>query len=174
MYKICPSCGAKNPINEILCVNCMADISFVNVVSKDINNISTNENLIHKEIETQNQNSNINKEKNKMELVLVESKELKIEIINNAIIGRYHLGKEIFEKLPNPNLISREHANIFFKNNKWYIRDLNSTNGTYLLNKNNEMDDKMNEIKLEPYKDYEISTGMILNIAKIVNFYIEI
>jgi len=171
MYKICPSCRTKNPIDEILCINCMADISSVSIVSKDID---TTENLTDKKIETQNQNFNINQEKNKLELVLVENKELKIEIVNNGIIGRYHLGKEIFQKLPNPKIISREHANIFFRDNKWYIRDLNSTNGTYLLSKNQSTGDNVNEIKLEPYKDYEISKGMILNIAKLINFYIEI
>jgi hypothetical protein len=112
MYKICPSCRTKNPINEMLCINCMADISSVSIVSKDID---TTENLTDNKIETQNQNFNINQEKNKLELVLVENKELKIEIINNAIIGRYHLGKEIFQKLSNPKLISREHANIFLR-----------------------------------------------------------
>jgi pSer/pThr/pTyr-binding forkhead associated (FHA) protein len=171
MYKICPSCRTKNPIDEILCINCMADISSVSI-DEDVDTIDTTQNLI----ET-NQNFNINQEKqekNKLELVLVENKELKIEIVNNAIIGRYHLGKEIFQKLPNPKLISREHANIFFKNNKWYIRDLNSTNGTYLLSKNQNTNDNVNEIKLEPYKDYEISKGMILNIAKLISFYIEI
>jgi pSer/pThr/pTyr-binding forkhead associated (FHA) protein len=171
MYKICPSCETKNPINEMLCINCMADISSVSIVSKDID---TTENLTDNKIETQNQNFNINQEKNKLALVLAENQELKIEIVNNGIIGRYHLGKEIFQKLPNPKLISREHANIFFKNNKWYIRDLNSTNGTYLLIKNQNTNDEENEIKLEPYKDYEISKGMILNIAKLINFYIEI
>jgi pSer/pThr/pTyr-binding forkhead associated (FHA) protein len=168
MYKICPSCRTKNPIDEILCINCMADISSVSI-DKDID---TTQNLTEN-----NQNFNINQEKqekNKLKLVLVENKELKIEIVNNAIIGRYHLGKEIFQKLPNPKLISREHANIFFKNNKWYIRDLNSTNGTYLLSKNQNTNDNVNEIKLEPYKDYEISKGMILNIAKLISFYIEI
>jgi pSer/pThr/pTyr-binding forkhead associated (FHA) protein len=172
MYKICPSCETKNPINEMLCINCMADISSVSIY-KDIDNISTNEELTDEKIET-NQNFNINQEENKLELVLVENQELKIEIVNNAIIGRYHLGKEIFQKLPNPKLISREHTNIFFKNNKWYIRDLNSTNGTYLLIKNQNTNDEVNEIKLEPYKDYEISKGMILSIAKLINFYIEI
>jgi len=171
MYKICPSCGAKNPINEMLCINCMADISSVSI-DKDIDTIDTTQNLTEN-----NQNFNIKQEKqekNKLELVLVENKELKIEIVNNGIIGRYHLGKEIFQKLPNPKLISREHANIFFKNNKWYIRDLNSTNGTYLLTKNQNTNDNVNEIKLEPYKDYEISKEMILNIAKLISFYIEI
>jgi hypothetical protein len=171
MYKICPSCETKNPINEILCINCMADISCVSV-DKGINNINTIENLTDKKVETQN--FGINQEKNKLELLLVENKELKIEIVNNGIIGRYHLGKEIFQKLPNPKIISREHANIFFKDNKWYIRDLNSTNGTYLLTKNQSIDDNINEIKLNPYKDYEISKGMILSIAKSINFYIEI
>jgi len=172
MYKICPSCRTKNPIDEILCINCMADISSVSI-NKDIDTISTNEGLTDEKIET-NQNFNINQEKNKLELILEENKELKIEIVNNAIIGRYHLGKEIFQKLPNPKLISREHANIFFRNNKWYIRDLNSTNGTYLLIKNQSTGEIVSEIKLEPYKDYEISKGMILNIAKLIKFYIEI
>jgi pSer/pThr/pTyr-binding forkhead associated (FHA) protein len=172
MYKICPSCRTKNPINEFLCINCMADISSVSI-DKDIDTISSDENLTAKKIET-NQNFRINQEKNKLELILAENQELKIEIVNNGIIGRYHLGKEIFQKLPNPKLISREHANIFFKDNRWYIRDLNSTNGTYLLSKNQSTGDNVNELKLEPYKDYEISKGMILNIAKLINFYIEI
>lgn len=171
MYKICPSCGTKNPVNETLCINCMSDISAVNVIDKNYSSILDQEqqsNNINKQVQNQKQ------ELNKLALILTENKELKIEVINNAIIGRYHLGKEIFEKLSNPKLISREHVNIFYKDNKWYIRDLNSTNGTYLLlNNSQENSIGLSNLKLEPYKEYELKKNYIINLAKVIDFLID-
>ncbi len=159
MYKICPSCGTKNQITETLCINCMADISSVNPLSESQ---SLNEQkIIQKTNEIQEKENKI------LYLVLLENQNMKIKITNNAIIGRYHLGKEIFEKLSNPKLISRQHVNIFFKDTKWYVRDLNSTNGTYLKDLGNL------EFKLEPYKDYELRENYVLSLAKIIYFIIK-
>ncbi|MGC8815864.1 MAG: FHA domain-containing protein [bacterium] len=166
MYKICPSCGTKNPINETLCINCMSDISSVNIIDEN-QLLNQDQKSITQELQEQKQKSN------KLTLILSENKELKIEILNNGIVGRYHLGKEIFEKLPNPKLISREHLNIFYKDNKWYIRDLNSTNGTYLLLNNTQGDfTKENSLKLEPYKEYELKQNYIINLAKVIDFLV--
>lgn len=55
----------------------------------------------------------------------------------------------------------------FFKDNRWYVRDLNSTNGTYLKYLDNS------ELKLEPYKDYELKENYALNLAKIIYFIVK-
>ncbi len=159
MYKICPSCGNKNQVTETLCIICMADISSINPVaeSQQLNE----QKILEETIESPKQENKF------LYLVLLENKEIKLEIVNNAIIGRYYLGKEIFEKLSNPKLISRQHINVFFKDNRWYVRDLNSTNGTYLKYLDNS------ELKLEPYKDYELKENYALNLAKIIYFIVK-
>ncbi len=50
--------------------------------------------------------------------------------------------------------ISRCHAVIVFKNGKWYINDLNSTNKTYL-----------NDRAIPPYTDMELCDGMQVKLA---------
>ncbi len=52
-----------------------------------------------------------------------------IKIGNDDIIGRVALGKELFKT---HDKISRNHAQILFSENKLYIQDLESRNGTYL------------------------------------------
>lgn len=84
----------------------MADISSINPVTESQ---QLNEQKILEETKE------LPKQESKfLYLVLLENKEIKLEIVNNAIIGRYYLGKEIFEKLSNPKLISRQHINVFF------------------------------------------------------------
>ena len=48
----------------------------------------------------------------------------------------YIIGRRGHIRLGSP-LVSKAHASIIFKNEKIYLRDLNSKNGTYLVNDNN-------------------------------------
>jgi len=47
----------------------------------------------------------------------------------------YIIGRRGHIRLDSP-LVSKAHASIIIKNEKIYLRDLNSTNGTYLINNN--------------------------------------
>lgn len=52
-----------------------------------------------------------------------------------VIIGR---GTDVTVQIPYDSFCSRNHAQIFYKDKKYYLEDLKSTNGTYL-----------NDVKLE-------------------------
>ena len=47
----------------------------------------------------------------------------------------YIIGRRGHIRLHSP-IVSKAHASIIIKNEKFYLRDLNSTNGTYLINNN--------------------------------------
>ena len=44
-------------------------------------------------------------------------------------------------RLPSDTFVSREHARIHWRNGQWWLEDLNSRNGTYVLNVKNFFDD---------------------------------
>ncbi len=151
LVKICPSCGYRNKSNEILCVNCMSDISSVSAIdeskiSEDTKSFSS------QEVEQ------------KEEIVVLKLKEKNsgqiIDVKSGDVVGRYSV--DFFQKMNNYKLISRLHFQVLYKEGKWFIRDLESTNGTFLNTK-----------KLEPDKDYEIKKGDVINIAGIVDFIVQ-
>ncbi len=151
LVKICPSCGYRNKSNEILCVNCMSDISSVSAI--DESKISEN---------TKSQSNQEIEQKD--EVIVLKLKEKNsgqtIELKSGDVVGRYSV--DFFQKMNNYKLISRLHFQVLYKEGKWFIRDLESTNGTFLNTK-----------KLEPDKDYEIKKGDVINIAGIVDFIVQ-
>ncbi len=153
LVKICPACGTYNKPNEILCINCMTDISGISVV--DINQIQNTQ-------DTQNKQEESSKEdlKDKKNYILLKDKKTNevIKVFSGDIVGRTAKGMEIFEKLSNPKVISRLHCQLIFKDNKWYIRDLDSTNNTFL-----------NTRKLEINEEYELNSGDIINLAGVID-----
>ena len=73
-------------------------------------------------------------------------------------IGRFPTNDIV---LPDP-YVSRKHARIFFSEGKWYIEDLNSTNGTIV---NNE--DIRGKGSVELGEDVEIILGLtVLKVGK--------
>lgn len=66
-------------------------------------------------------------------------------------IGRQNTPKtsnKITDGFFDSRVLSRNHAELFIKDNNLYIRDLKSSNGTFI-----------NDVKLEPYTDYKLSLG---------------
>lgn len=64
-------------------------------------------------------------------------------------IGRQNTPKtsnKITDGFFDSRVLSRNHAELFIKENQLFIRDLKSSNGTFI-----------NDLKLEPYKDYKVS-----------------
>ncbi|OYT40559.1 MAG: FHA domain-containing protein [Desulfurococcales archaeon ex4484_58] len=74
------------------------------------------------------------------------------------ILGRYPTNDIV---IPDP-YVSRRHARIFFKDNEWYIEDLDSTNGTIV---NNEDIKGRGPYKLED--NMEIVVGLTILVANI-------
>lgn len=56
---------------------------------------------------------------------------MNISIHHNDIVGRSGKFSEYFQ---NFNKVSREHAKFYLEENRWYIEDLESTNGTFINN----------------------------------------
>jgi len=71
-------------------------------------------------------------------------------------IGRSH---EICAAFDDSKLISRSHASVIYKENQWYIVDLNSTNGTYC-----------NGEKLTPNVKYKIEPDNVISLSSKFKF----
>ncbi|ODV84160.1 hypothetical protein CANARDRAFT_179122, partial [[Candida] arabinofermentans NRRL YB-2248] len=72
-------------------------------------------------------------------------------------IGRQNVPKvtnKITDGFFDSRVLSRNHAELFIKNNKLYIRDLKSSNGTFI-----------NDEKLDAHKDYELKIGDKLDLG---------
>ena len=60
----------------------------------------------------------------------------------------------------NDTVISKKHAKIVYRNNKYYISDLHSSNGTYL-----------NDFRLEPHEEYELKNGNRITFGNLNYFF---
>jgi len=140
-YKICPSCGDKNDEKEILCKKCMADLTGVEVVSDKEEEIEE-KTLVFTDY-----------------LTLVGDG-FSIVVKSGDIIGRQETG---VEHLKNFKTVSRKHARFFKEGNKWYIEDLNSTNGTFVNNK-----------LITSNQKFEIKNGDIINLSSQVAFKVKL
>jgi len=104
-------------MEKIICKYCKKEIEIKNLVSM--------------EIECPNCLSKINlKKMKKVELIYQKTGgKITLHIYNEKILGRENYGKEILKDIPQ---ISRKHCKLMFQDNKIYIIDLNSLNGTYI------------------------------------------
>lgn len=155
IVKICPSCGYKNNPNEILCLNCMSDISSVEVIDTEA--------LKDGGKKVSESDKEVTEEKFEGSRKVLNLREVKsgdvLEIVSGEVIGRSAKGMELFLRLDNPKVISRIHCQIFYKEGKWYIRDMDSTNNTFL-----------NGNKLKPSQEYELKEGDVINLAGFIEF----
>ncbi len=69
------------------------------------------------------------KEPTPTELKLLVEEDFPIPIESGDIVGREATGAELLALM---TTVSRRHAKFLFDNGKWYIEDLDSSNGTYL------------------------------------------
>lgn len=91
-------------------------------------------------------------------LILKTPAGIDIKVKDGDIIGRDAVGQEVFSAF---KTVSREHARITYKDSKWFIEDLNSTNGTY-INGNRIPSNK--KIELRPCQ-ISLSTELVLSIV---------
>lgn len=124
MVKICPNCGHRNTVNEVMCTLCMADLTMVQPV----------EDISEEDCKTVVFSQST---------LILRNEDYNLELPPNKeyIIGRHGEGKEYFSKFP---YVSRKHARILYENGSWYVEDLKSTNHTYLNGKKLEEITKLN------------------------------
>jgi len=119
MIRLC-ECGERNPVQVRKCIACGEDISDIVPISENINisdNINTNENVSNKVI---------------FKLESFDGRYMYNIAGGNTIIGREY---EMKEYLKEKTYVSRRHAELIFRDEKLFIRNLSKTNFTYINNR---------------------------------------
>lgn len=97
-------------------------------------------------VQGQTQRINLNEEKKSGSITFIHSSGKELEIKNGDLLGRNEGNHESF--LSGFKFISGKHAFMSFSNNQWFIKDLNSTNKTFI-----------NAVVIEPDKEFLIKAG---------------
>ena len=131
--KICPVCNVKNNIDDMICKECLSSMDSVEAV--DCSQVEKNH------ITLQYENTNI-------------------EVKDGESVGREALASDILNDFPT---VSRQHARFESKNEKWFIVDLGTTNGTYV-----------NDVQIEHNKRVEIKNGARIGLSKRMSFQVKL
>lgn len=124
MVRIC-ECGVHNPVRQRVCSGCGEDISDVIPIEETADADSQIRDTIHY-------------------IISSLDGECAFELNDNlTVIGREGAMKEYLET---KKYVSRKHAEILLEAGKLYIKNLNSTNHTF-INNERVLDDKYQEIK---------------------------
>ena len=155
-YKICKNCGAKNDIDAMFCVDCK-EIEF-DVIEDVIeyNEKDSIDDLFEKEESTVGMKTTIDKKP----ILKLINQNFTLTIENDLTVGREAFGSQYLNEY---DTVSRNHLNIFYKNDSWYIKDLNSTNGTYL-----------NYNKIIPNQEYKINNNDSIKLSSKLEFKVKI
>lgn len=132
-FKKCKTCKSENELNELICTHCGGTVFE----------------------EYSKKNSVVKTKKLKL---LIEGFPLKIEHENS--VGRAAIGDKVLAMMPT---VSRKHVKFILKDNVWFVKDLNSLNGTYLTTIENQIKEKT-----------EIKDGDILFLSRSVKIIIKI
>lgn len=154
-YKICKRCGAHNPIDEAMCIECMG-IDFIFPDEDNKNEEFKTEEVEEKTFIDTTNNELTNLEKTKTLYIIINNQEYLIK--NNTIVGRENFLKNI---LQNYKTVSRNHAKFIFDGENWYIQDLDSTNGTYVNNQKINYKELLNDDIIQLSTKFEFKIKII-------------
>jgi hypothetical protein len=122
-YKVCKNCGYKNPVEEFICLNCMADISTAEIVEEKQ---ATETKYEENKPSTEDEYKTLVEPSEKL---ILKHEKFSIEVFPGDVVGRHAKGKQHLKHYPT---VSRIHAKFYKEADGWYLEDLNSTNGTYV------------------------------------------
>jgi pSer/pThr/pTyr-binding forkhead associated (FHA) protein len=163
LCKVCPTCGTKNPPEEPICIKCMTDLTAVAPIECEDVGQKTEHTIKTEDIQLDLDLLDLENEKtiilSKSKLVL-KGHDFEIVVHDGDIVGRHAVGGDFLQRY---KTVSRKHAKFFYKDGKWYVQDLGSTNGTYL-----------NGIKLLPMQEYPLSNGDKLSLSGSLEFTVNI
>lgn len=100
------------------------------------------------------------KETPKLKKLKLIIEDLPIKLENEDVVGREAKGEKLLALM---TTISRRHARFLAEDNRWFVEDLNSSNGTYLKSLDNRV-----------YKKTEIHDGEKLFLSRSVETIIKI
>jgi pSer/pThr/pTyr-binding forkhead associated (FHA) protein len=150
---MCPSCGTKNEVDAIICSRCFNPLTYVTPTDDKDNGSDKDIKIEAGNDETNLANANIDD-------LFLKGQNVSIKINSGDIIGRRCKNSS---ELSHYQTISRKHAQFIFVNNKWFVKDVGSTNGTYL-----------NDMPMEKDKEYEIRDGDTIKLSRTVSFTVVI
>lgn len=140
LVKICPTCKTKNNPGAMFCENDLVDLSAISPLD------DSQPEIVNKVVTTQ--------------LTLKTSNGCFVALHDGDVVGREGVGSDL---LCDYVKVSRQHARVTQENEKWYIEDLNSTNGVYL-----------NGNRIPSNKIIELSDGLKLNLSQSCELVVKI
>lgn len=161
--KICPTCNTENGISELLCGRCYSDISAVNPSNKNPDTPikkPTQEPKISSDKSNTSPDPDVTIRQKKTFIKLTFPDKKQVVASDKDFIGRNGIGSLNFNNL---RTVSRKHAQFIFENEKWFIIDCNSSNGTFI-----------NGQQIEPSKPYEIKNRDKLSLSTQLTFEVQL
>lgn len=156
--KVCRLCGHQNGAAEFWCQHskCGASLSDVELTErsdscvKDEPDDPDRSNGEEYQIDSAGRSSHgtVRHQAARLPVSVLECPWGNIEVNEKITIGRGHKYSEMSVRLADHLTVSRRHAELYFSDMAWYIKDLGSTNGTYVNGK-----------KLTPHIAFEIHDG---------------
>lgn len=180
--KICPSCGLENPLNETMCLRCMADISFVGPVQQDGASVSDDFTAEFNDIfagsyadddngfaaDSGGASATVLDYSASATVVDYAAKILVLEcadvsgrltVKDGSVLGRDAEGREL---LGNFQTVSRRHSRFSLSGSTWTVEDMNSTNGTWV-----------NGRRLAPGEKCSLKSGATVALSRSCTFTVQ-
>lgn len=146
--KVCQICNTPNISSEMMCKRCMGDISGVSPSEVAEAPVERHSNTDEGKTIIQRDNY----------LILKTHAGIDIKVKDGDMIGRDAVGQEILSAF---KTVSREHVKITCEDGKWFMEDLDSTNGTYI---NGNRIPSNTKIELRPCQ-ISLSTAVVLSVV---------
>ncbi|MDR2137652.1 MAG: FHA domain-containing protein [Synergistaceae bacterium] len=140
LVKRCPACNEENPVSEVICRVCMTNLASVSPTPRgEAGDVSVSEALLPEKAE---------KKADAAPAVLTLSRLSDgrfVPVSVGSVLGRSGDAGAFFEDF---RTVSRRHAKVDFRDESWWIEDLNSTNGTWV-----------NGSRLDPGRSHPLKKG---------------
>ncbi len=140
--KVCPVCQYENPVNALLCIKCGA--SFPALIAADPGTVTLRSSLPMELTKTEHEI---------LLFVMDDRQPITLKNQKEIILGRKTVGEEpptvdLSHYGENQLGVSRRHAAIEYQNEGYLLRDLGSSNGSWL-----------NDTPLIPHRTYHLQSG---------------
>jgi hypothetical protein len=92
-YKVCTNCGYKNPVEEFICLNCMADISTADIVEEKH---ATETKYEENRLSTEDEYKTLVEPSGKL---ILKHEKFSIEVFPGDVVGRHAKGQHHLQRV---------------------------------------------------------------------------
>ncbi len=129
LLKLCPACGEKNPVFEVICRACMTNLSSVSPTPAEAEK-KTPPTELSERVSGPEEAMTVRAEIPPCRvLTLLRPDGRPVPAADGVEIGRNAHYAGLFDDV---KTVSRRHAKVFCRAGQWEIEDLGSTNGTWV------------------------------------------